>query len=324
MDIRFEVFPNSRLRADIVPHASDGLLAELSQVLLGRLQQERLMEELPGFVTKAKTPRLPKCPSLSDEGAIKMVLRLALAILSQVSAVFRQLVGDPQFKDMPPRANEKAQYRQTTDGQERRDGRPPLGPDPHPFQRAYRTRLDRLVGDEPPQVFAHSLGRLVPRLGVLVDRLEHDRFQVPWDPRIDSPGPLRLLGLDSLDQLEPVRRAESRTQREQLVERQTQRVDVGPSVAFAPKPLRRHVADRTQDVTTLGQPLVVSLGQAEIRDPDHPFGVQQQVRRLDVPVHDPPRMSVGEASRHLPANLRDATEEPPPTRLGGGELGTPG
>ena len=134
----------------------------------------------------------------------------------------------------------------------------------------------------------------------------------------------RLLGLDLLDQLEPVRRVESRAQREQLVERQPQRVDVGPSVPFTPEPLGGHVAERTQDVAALGQSLVFPLGQAEIRDPDHAFGVQQQVRRLDVPVHDPTRMGVGQAPGDLPADLSQAAEERAPTRLDRRELGTAG
>ena len=138
------------------------------------------------------------------------------------------------------------------------------------------------------------------------------------------PGPRRLLGLDLLDQLEPVRRVESRAEREQLVERQPQRVDVGPGIPFAPEPLGGHVADRAQDVAGLGQPLVVPLGQAEIGDPDHAFGVQQQVRRLDVAVHDPARVGVGEAPGDLPADLSQAAEERAPTRLDRRELGTPG
>ena len=161
-------------------------------------------------------------------------------------------------------------------------------------------------------------------LGSFSIAFEHDRLQVPRDPGIDGPGLRRLLGLDLLDQLEPVRRLESRAQREQLVERQSQRVDVGPGISFAPEPLGGHVAERPQDVAALGQPLVVPLGQAEIRDPDHAFGVQEQVRRLDVPVHDPARMGVGQAAGDLPADLSQAAEEPPPARLDRRELGTPG
>ena len=52
----------------------------------------------------------------------------------------------------------------------------------------HRPRQDRLVGQEPPQVLAHRLGRLVPRLRVLLDRLQDDRLQVARDPGIDAIG----------------------------------------------------------------------------------------------------------------------------------------
>ena len=86
----------------------------------------------------------------------------------------------------------------------------PPGPPPVPFHGADLAGPDRLVGQEPPQVLGHRLGRLVPRLGVLLDRLQDDRLQVARDPGVERPGPRRLLGLDLLDQLEPVRRVEGR------------------------------------------------------------------------------------------------------------------
>jgi hypothetical protein len=70
--------------------------------------------------------------------------------------------------------------------------------------RSDSSRPDRLVGEEPPEVLAHHLGRLVPRLGALLDRLQDDRLQVARDPYIEGPGLRRALGLDLLDQLEPV------------------------------------------------------------------------------------------------------------------------
>ena len=193
----------------------------------------------------------------------------------------------------------------------------PLAPPPGSLCRADLTGTDRLVGEEPPQVLAHRLGRLVPRPRVLLDRLEHDRLEIARDPQIDRPRLLRLLGLDLLDQGQPVRGRETRAEREQLVEREPQRIDIGPSIPFTPEPLGGHVPDRTQDVTAGGQPLVVPLGQAEIRDPDHTFGVQQQVRRLDVPVHDSARVGIREAPGDLPADVSHAPVERAPTRLYG-------
>ncbi len=81
--------------------------------------------------------------------------------------------------------------------------------------------------------------------------------------------PDRLLGLDPLDHLEPVRRLERRAKRQELVECQAQRIDIGAGVALAAEPLRRHVADRAQDVAGGRQSVVVGLGQPEVGDPDH-------------------------------------------------------
>ena len=97
-------------------------------------------------------------------------------------------------------------------------------------------RLDRLVVEEPPQVFGHRLGGGVPLLRVLLDRLQDDRLQVAGDAGVQRSGPRRLLGLDPLGQLEPVAGLEGRPQRQQLVERQPQRVDVRPGV---PSPRNR-------------------------------------------------------------------------------------
>ena len=124
-----------------------------------------------------------------------------------------------------------------------------------------------------------------------------------------DPRPGRLLGLDLLDQLEPVGRVEGRPERQQLVERQPQRVDVGPGVPLAPEPLGGHVAERAQDVAGVGQPLVLALGQAEVGDPDDPRVVEQQVGRLDVAVDDAAGVGVGQPLRRLAADLGHAPEE---------------
>ena len=111
------------------------------------------------------------------------------------------------------------------------------GPPPVSLPGADLAGADRLIGQEPPQVLGHRFGRLVPRLRVLIDRLQDDRLQVARDAGIDGPRLLRLLGLDLLDQLQAVRIGECRTEREQFVEGEPQRVDVGPSVAFASEAL---------------------------------------------------------------------------------------
>ena len=71
------------------------------------------------------------------------------------------------------------------------------------------------------------------------------------------------------------------------------------------------------------RPSSLGLGQAEVGDPDDPCGVQQQVRRLDVAVDDPPGMGVGQPRRRLPADLRHAAEERPPARTRPPRAGDP-
>ncbi len=86
----------------------------------------------------------------------------------------------------------------------------------------------------------------------------------------------------------PVRRVVRRAQSHQLVQGQSQAVELGPGVAPALKPLGGHVANRAHDVADFGQVIRIRrLGQPEVRDPNIAPGVQQQVRRLDVAVEDP-------------------------------------
>ena len=59
----------------------------------------------------------------------------------------------------------------------------------------------------------------------------------------------------------------------------------------------------------MGQPLVVPLGQAEVRDPDDARVVEQEVARLDVAVDDAAGMGVGQPLRRLAADLGHAPEE---------------
>ena len=74
-----------------------------------------------------------------------------------------------------------------------------------------------------------------------------------------------------------------RFQRRQLVEGNSEAIDVRSAVAAALKPFRRHVKQCPDDLTGNGQlfaPLV--FGQAEVGDPDLALRIEQQIRRLDV------------------------------------------
>ncbi len=177
---------------------------------------------------------------------------------------------------------------------------------------------DGLVQQEATQVLGHRLGRGISPPRVLLDRLQDDRLEVARDAAVQRSGPRRLLVLDHLDQLQPVGCDERGPERHQLVQGQPQRVEIGAGVALAAEPLRRQVADRPQDVAGGRQAVVLGLGQAEVGDPDHAGVVQQQVRRLDVAVDDPPGVGVGQALRRLAANLRHAAEVRRPAAGEGG------
>ena len=121
--------------------------------------------------------------------------------------------------------------------------------------------------------------------------------------------PRRVVVRHPLDQPRPVGVLEGRAQRQHLVERDAQPVDVAARVGNPPEPLRRHVAQRPQDVAGLGQLLAAfRLGQSEIRDPDDAVAVHQQVRRLDVAVDDAVMVGVGERLGHLKGHPRRLAE----------------
>ena len=87
---------------------------------------------------------------------------------------------------------------------------------------------------------ARARGRRVPVRRVAGDRLGDDRLQVARDARRQLLQPRRLLVQHLVDQRVPVRRLERRPQRQQLVQRQAQAVDVatarrtGPGTAPGP------------------------------------------------------------------------------------------
>ena len=98
------------------------------------------------------------------------------------------------------------QHRQQADHAERRLGGPAPSPEHGPLPEPDPPRQDRLVCEEPPQVFGQVVGGLVAPGGILFDRLEHDRLQVTGDVWIQPSRAGRFLSLDQLNEPEPVRR----------------------------------------------------------------------------------------------------------------------
>ncbi len=119
---------------------------------------------------------------------------------------------------------------------------------------------------------------------------------------------------DLPDQGVAIAPVEGRAEREQLVERRAQRIDVA-AVIDDPSPgedlLGAGVAQRAEHLARDREPGVAGdLGQAEVGDPELPAEVQQQVARLDVAMHDPRLVGVLQRQRRLPAQPGHAVEVP--------------
>ena len=140
------------------------------------------------------------------------------------------------------------------------------------------------------------LGRCVATRGVLRHRLEDDRFQIGRNRRIDPPRSARLDDSDLPQQLAAVGRIERRLQREQLVQRGAERIDVRAVVQHdtrAERLLRAHVAERAQQIAAHRQVAVAfDGGQAEIGKPQRPALINKQIRRLNISVDDAAAVSV--------------------------------
>ena len=96
---------------------------------------------------------------------------------------------------------------------------------------------------------------------------------------------------------------EGRPQRQELVERRPQRIDVGPLVDD-PAPshglLGAHVAERADHVAGACQAEIAwKPRQPEIRDPERTVGVDQEVGRLDVAMKDAEAMGMVECVGRL-------------------------
>ena len=103
-----------------------------------------------------------------------------------------------------------------------------------------------------------------------------------------------------MGELRPVRRPERRLERQHLVERQAEAVDVAARVRLADEPLGGQVAQRADHVARARQLVIpLRLGQAEVGHPERPLDVQQQVGRLDVAMDDPVGVRVGQRLRRL-------------------------
>ena len=112
---------------------------------------------------------------------------------------------------------------------------------------------------------------------------------------------------DLVDQLGRGPTVERRPQRQQLVKRRSQAVDVGPPVDRAGSGLLgTHVPRRAEQAVVVGQARVGQpASQAEVGHPDVPLAVDQQVGGLDVAVDHPLLVRMRQGIGRLQADLGD-------------------
>ena len=158
---------------------------------------------------------------------------------------------------------------------------------------------DRPVFDEASQIVGHVFGRRVTIGRRFGRRVEHDGFQFRRDGLVHVPRRNRLSARPIPQQLLPVVAGEDRFERQQLVQRCPEGINVAAVIdqpLLAQGLLGAHVPQRAQKIAGDGQTGVgLEAGQTEVGDPQLAVGVEHQVRRLDVPMYDPSLM--GELQR---------------------------
>ena len=156
--------------------------------------------------------------------------------------------------------------------------------------------------------------RPVPQKSHSVDRARRDgfvddRIQVPGDFRRSCREPRGPLVSNTLDDLETIRFFEGRSLSGQLVEAQTQAINVGPWIAPALEPFGSHVTYGTRNLARVGQ--VVNperLCQSEVGHPYDSLAIQQEVRRLDVAMQDALTVRIIQRIRNLDADTSHGLE----------------
>ena len=171
---------------------------------------------------------------------------------------------------------------------ERCTNRVSLTPAPHSFGATDRTRCDWLAIEPTCQV-GHQLVSRVVAFGLLfLQALQTDRLQVLIDYRVDLGGRNWLLANNLFERVHDTGGQERWPAGQQMVQRRTQRVDIGQRACFVALGLfGRHEAGRAQDLAGSGQSAVVIsvFGQTEVGDFRLARRIDQHVGRFQVAMH---------------------------------------
>ncbi len=179
-----------------------------------------------------------------------------------------------------------------------------LTPSPEPLGSAHRPRDDRLAVEEPPQVLSHCGGVREALDRVFLKGLQADRLQVSRQLGLEPRRRHWLLLSHEFQSLEYVCPLERRPADQHFVENRAQRVLVAQRADRADLPpglLGRHVRRAAHDRpgARLVRVALHLLGQAEVGDLGLAVERQENVRRLQVPVDDAPRVRLRHRATEL-------------------------
>ena len=149
--------------------------------------------------------------------------------------------------------------------------------------------VDGLLGQKVPQVVGHVLGRRVALRGPLRQGLQADAFQFLRDVVVVLPGRAGLEARDLLQQFRLRVGTERLASDQQFVEDHAQAEDVAAAIdpmPFATSLFGTHVGRRPGVAWPLAH-VLLPQGQPEIRHERLAALVEQDVARLDVPMHQP-------------------------------------
>lgn len=168
-----------------------------------------------------------------------------------------------------------------------------------------------------------AAGRLIAILGVLGEELQEDRLQCTGDALHSLARGRGWPGDVAVNPLERIRRREGQRSGEHLVEGDPQRIKIAASVEraiHAPGLLRRHVSERSgnhlprrrRSLRFMRQ----SRGNAEAGQSDAILDVDEDVRRLDVPVNETSPVHLAHRRRDADRDTQESRETERGRRMG--------